>query len=395
MAPRTEPGFGHAMLGEWLLDPDVAYLNHGTVGATPRVVLETQEEIRREIERQPSAFMLRQLVHLVGAAEPSPSRLRAAAETVGAFLGAAGEDLVFLENATTAVNAVLRSFPLEPGDEVLITDHTYGAVANATEYACRRAGARAVKAELPYPVADPGEVVEAVARALTSRTRLAILDHITSDTALVLPVAALTALCRERGVKVMIDGAHAPGMLELDIPALGADWYTGNLHKWLFAPRGCAVLWAAEAAQRELHPAVVSWGLDSGFTAEFDWTGTRDPSACLAAPAGIAFLERLDPAAARAYNHDLVRDAAAMLAQRWGGEPGAPETMTGSMAMVALPPRAGADKAEAERLRDGLLFEARIEVPVMAWRDRLWLRLSAQVYNEMEDFERLAAAIPA
>ena len=312
MAQLSDPGFGHAMLGEWLLDPAVAYLNHGTVGATPRAVLEVQERLRREIERQPSEFMLRQLVPMVGAAPPTPGRLRAAAATVGAFLGARADDVVFIENATTAVNAVLRSYPLEPGDEVLITDHTYGAVAHATEYACRRAGARAVKAELPYPVADPGEVVEAVARALSSRTRLAILDHITSDTAMVLPVAALTELCRERGVKVMIDGAHAPGMLELDIPTLGADWYTGNLHKWLFAPRGCAVLWAAEAAQRELHPAVVSWGLDSGFTAEFDWTGTRDPSAYLAAPAGIAFLERLGPAAARVYNHDLVRDAAAM-----------------------------------------------------------------------------------
>jgi isopenicillin-N epimerase len=387
--------FGHPLRSEWLLDPEIVYLNHGTVGATPRVVLEVQEEIRREIERQPADFMLRKLVPLVGAGPSIKGQLREAAETVAAYLGARGDDLVFVENATTAVNAVLRSFSLEPGDEVLVTDHTYGAVANAATYACRRADAKVVRAELPYPVAEPEEVVAAVAAALSPRTRLAILDHITSDTAIVLPVAALTALCRDRGVKVLIDGAHAPGMLDLDIPALGADWYTGNLHKWLFAPRGCALLWAREDAQQDLHPAVVSWGLDAGFTAEFDWTGTRDPSPYLAAPRAIGFLERLGAKDVFAYNHDLVRAAAGMLAERWGTVLGVPETMTGSMTMVPLPDGHGTDKAAAEHLRDKLLFEACIEVPVMAWRDRLWLRLSAQVYNEMADFERLAAVISA
>jgi len=381
------------MLGEWYLDPAFAYLNHGTVGATPRAVLEAQAAIHREIERHPARFLLRELKPMVGAERAAKGRLRAAAEAVGAALGARGEDLVFVENATTGVNAVLRSFDLGRGDEVLITDHTYGAVGNAAAYACRRAGARLNTVALPYPPPAGDELVAAVAAALTPGTRLAILDHIVSDAAYVMPVAALVSSCRERGVKVLIDGAHAPGMLELEIAALGADWYVGNLHKWMFAPRGCAVLWAAAEAQDQLHPAVVSWGLDQGFNAEFDWTGTRDPSPYLAAPTAIAFLERLGGGAVRAYNHDLVCEAARMLRRRWGSPPGAPEAMTGSMTLVQLPEHLEASAEAANRLRDALLFEHRIEVPVMAWRERLWVRISAQVYNEMADFERLAAAL--
>jgi isopenicillin-N epimerase len=385
--------FGRGMLGEWYLDPAFAYLNHGTVGATPRVVLEAQAAIHREIERHPARFLLRELKPMVGAEREAKGRLRAAADAVGAALGARGEDLVFVENATTGVNAVLRSFDLGPGDEVLITDHTYGAVGNAAAYACRRVGARLNTVTLPYPPRAGDELVAAVAAALTPGTRLAVLDHIVSDAAYVMPVAALTSLCRERGVKVLIDGAHAPGMLDLEIAALGADWYVGNLHKWMFAPRSCAVLWAAAEVQDQLHPAVVSWGLDHGFNDEFDWTGTRDPSPYLAAPAAIAFLERLGAGAVRAYNHELVCEAARMLRRRWGSAPGAPETMTGSMTLVQLPGHLEASAEAANRLRDVLHFEHRIEVPIMAWRERLWARISAQVYNEMADFERLAAAL--
>ncbi len=387
-------GFGRTMLGEWHLEPETAYLNHGTVGATPRVVLEAQAAIHREIERHPSRFLLRELVPMVGAEREAKGRLRMAADTVGAVLGARGEDLAFVENTTTGINAVLRSFELGAGDEVLITDHTYGAVGRAAAYACRRAGARLNTVTLPFPPQGGEEIVAVVVAAITPRTRLAILDHVVSDAAYVMPVAALVSCCREQGVRVLIDGAHAPGMLELEIAALGADWYVGNLHKWMFAPRGCAVLWASEAAQAELHPAVISWGLDHGFNAEFDWTGTRDPSPYLAAPAGLDFLDRLGPGAVRAYNHALICEAARMLRRRWGAAPGVPEAMTGSMAVVELPEHLEASAEAAVRLRDRLLFEHRIEVPIMAWRERLWTRISAQVYNEMADFERLAAAVP-
>jgi isopenicillin-N epimerase len=194
-------------------------------------------------------------------------------------------------------------------------------------------------------------------------------------------------------VPVLGDGAHAPGVLPLDIPSLGVDWYTGNLHKWAFAPRSSGILWASPARQADLHPTVISWGLDQGFTAEFDWVGTRDPSPYLAAPEGIAFQRDLGVDAARAYQHRLAWGAAELLTARWGTDPAAPESMVGAMATVQMPPRAGSTKEDALRLRNALLFEDRIEVQLHAWRERLWVRVSAQVYNEPADIERLAEAV--
>ncbi|HVR29015.1 MAG TPA: aminotransferase class V-fold PLP-dependent enzyme, partial [Thermoanaerobaculia bacterium] len=396
--------FGRAIRSEWPLDPAIAYLNHGTVGVTPRAVLAAQTAIRDEIETNPSLHVLRRVTPMLGG-EERRGALREAAERVAAFLGARGDDLVFVDNDTTGINAVLHSFDLGPGDDVLVTSTTYGGVRQAVRYACRRSGASMVVAEDPSPIGEPGEVLAAVERAITPRTRLAVLDHIVSETGVVLPIADLVALCRARGgpdLRVLVDGAHVPGQLALDVPAIGADWYAANLHKWAFAPRSCGVLWAAPAAQEDLHPAVVSWNLDGGFTAEFDWTGTRDPSAFLAAPAGISFLESLGFAAARAYNHRLLWEGVSLLGERWaGGEPGegwqvvAPESMSGAMTAVRLPAVLGGDRTAAERLRDALLFEHGVEVSVFPWRERLWVRLAVQVYNETEDFERLAAGVDA
>jgi len=210
-----------------------------------------------------------------------------------------------------------------------------------------------------------------------------------------LPVAELIALGRAHGAAVLVDGAHAPGALDLDIAALGADWYVGNLHKWACSPRSCGILWAPPARQAGLHPPVVSWGLDQGFTTEFDWVGTRDPSPYLAAPAGIAFLRELGAAEVRAYDHGLAWRGARLLAQRWETELEVGEAMVGTMATVPLPARAGADVEAAARLRDALLFEDRIEVQMHAAHGRLWARISAQVYNDESDVERLAEAVLA
>ncbi|MEP6505805.1 MAG: aminotransferase class V-fold PLP-dependent enzyme, partial [Betaproteobacteria bacterium] len=285
------PAFGRALLSHWWLDPDLTYLNHGTVGVTPRAVLETQQEWQRRIEAQPASFLFRELTRMnpdmAGATRPL---LRRVADEIGAFVGVRGDDLVFVDNASTGVNAVLRSIALAPDDEILILDQAYGAVAKAAGFVARLAGARVVTVETPFPV--DGDVTQAcadaVARAITPRTRIAVLDHISSETALTLPIVAMIERCRARGVPVLVDGAHAPGAIALDIAALGADWYVGNLHKWAFAPRACALLWVAPAQRASLHPPVISWGLDEGLTHEFDWTGTRDPSAVLAAPAGLA-----------------------------------------------------------------------------------------------------------
>ncbi len=398
--------FGRPLLGQWWLDPAIIYLNHGTVGATPRVVLEAQHAWQRRIETQPARFLFREALHwsaadaVVSASSGHPrSLVRAAADEVGAFVGARGEDIVF-DNASTGINAVLRSLALADGDEILILDQAYGAVAKAAGFVARQAGARVVTVALPFPVdGDAADVTsayaDAVERALGPRTRIAVIDHVASDTALVLPVAEIAARCRAHGVPVLVDGAHAPGAIALDIPGLGVDWYVGNLHKWAFVPRACGLLWAAPERQAALHPPTISWGLDTGMTSEFDWTGTRDPSAILAAPTALAFMrEALGVDAMRAWNHDLVWRMAHALAKRWGRCWTVPEAMVGCMATVPLPERLDALGTDAmPRLKDWLLRERGIEAQVLALHGRAHVRLAAQVYNDESDYERLAQAI--
>jgi len=395
------PTFGRSFLAHWWLDPGITYLNHGTVGATPRVVLEAQHAWQRRIEAQPAAFLFRELISLEPSDRATPGAprplLRQVADTVGDFLGARGDDLVFVDNASTGINAVLRSLALRPGDEIVVLDQAYGAVVKAAEFVARAAGARVVVATTPFPVEGDATqaCADAVERALTPRTRLAVIDHVSSETALVLPVAAMVERCRARGVPALVDGAHVPGALALDIAAIGADWYVGNLHKWAFAPRACGFLWVAPGRRAGLHPPVISWGLDVGLAQEFDWTGTRDPSAALCAPAGIAFMrDVLGLAAMRTWNHDLVWRMAHALAARWGQPFSTPETMVGCMAGVALPERIqalGSDAAPA--LKDWLLAERRIEAQVLSIRGRPHVRLAAQVYNDESDYERLADAV--
>jgi isopenicillin-N epimerase len=366
---------------EWLLDPEVAFLNHGSFGATPRAVLAEQDRWRALMERHPTHFMSEEL----------PPALRAAATRLAAFVGARAEDLVFVENATAGCNTVLRSLVFAPGDEILVTDHGYAAVRKAAEYVAARAGARIVEANVPFPLEDSAQVVAAISSRLGPRTRLAIFDHITSPTAIIFPVRELIKLCRAAGVPVLIDGAHAPGMLSLDVPSLGADWYTGNCHKWLMAPRGSAFLWVAPQRQADTHPLVISHGFGQGFTAEFDWVGTRDPSAWLSVPAAIDFHERLGGARLRERNAALAREQVTLLARTWATERGAPDALTGSMAAVRLP-LDGATTERALELRRTLFDAHRIEAPVTAFAGALWVRISAHAYNRPENYARLAAS---
>ncbi|MGQ9369747.1 aminotransferase class V-fold PLP-dependent enzyme [Azospirillum sp. ST 5-10] len=372
-----------AARGLWRLAPDVAYLNHGGFGATPAAVLEVQAALRERIEAAPGPFF----------AHEHPALLRAAAAAVAGWLGGRGEDLVFVDNATAAVNAVLRSFALERGDELLVTSTTYGAVRTAARFAAAAPGARVVEAVLPLAPSGPQAVAAALEAALTPRTRLAVIDHVVSETAQVLPVAELAARLRARGVAVLVDGAHAPGQVPLDVAAVGADWYAANLHKWAFAPRSCGVLWAAPHRQDGLVPPVVSWGYGQGYTAAFDWMGTRDPTPWLAAPAGIAFHERLGGARLMAENRARVLAAARLLEEAWGVRAPVPEAMTAAMRLVPLPGDAPATAEAAAALRRRLWEEARIEVPVLALGGRLWVRLSAQAYTTAADAGRLAAAV--
>jgi isopenicillin-N epimerase len=390
-ATRT---FGASVRADWPLDANVTYLNHGTVGVTPYRILAAQQAIRDEIERRPSGILLRELTSIVvGRPRPEKPRMRQAAEVVAEFLGARGDDVVFVDNATTGANAVLRSFPLAAGDEILVTDLGYGGVTQAAAFAARERGGVLRTAVTPYPVRSSADLVEAIIAAIGPRTKLAVIDHITSQSALILPVAEIAKECHARGVAVLADGAHAPGAISFDIPSLGVDWYVANLHKWMWTPRSSGILWAPPERQKGLHPAVISWGLDQGFTAEFDLPGTRDPSAHLAAPAAIALMRELGVREVQQYNHALVWAGARRLADRWNVPLDTPEALVGTMATIELPERVGRTADEALDVRDRLLFEHGIEVQLHSFRDRLHARISAQIYNTMDDIDRLADVV--
>jgi len=381
------------MLEHWLLDPACTYLNHGTVGATPRRVLQKQQQLRDEMERQPSRFLLRELNGHQPMPGRSVSRYREASDQVAAFVGSRAEDLVFVPNVTTGMNAVLQSLPFGRGDEILMTDFAYGAIALTAAAVCERTGAALRTVSLEYPIRDAGSVVERIANGITPQTKLVVVDHITAHTALILPVAAIAAECRRRGVPVLVDGAHVPGARPLDVASLGVDWYAANLHKWAHAPRGCGFLWAAPDRQAVVHNPIVSWGRDKGFRTEFEHTATVDPTSCLAAPEGIRLLRDWGFAACLEYMHNLAWDAAGLLADCWHTAFEIPREMVGAMVTVPLPADAGATDADAVRVRLALLVEDRIEVQLHAWRGRLWARVSAQVYNELSDVVRLGDAV--
>jgi isopenicillin-N epimerase len=373
------PDWGGAIRDEWDLDPAFLTVNHGSYGATPRAVTAAQREWQRRMEAQPVRFFGRE----------APAALRAAAARLAAFLGARGDDLVFVENATVGCNAVLRSLDFGRGDEILVLSHGYGAVVKAARYVASRTGARVVEAQIPFPRADDDAVVAAVAGAITNRTKLAVLDHVTSASALVLPLKRLADACHAAGVPVLADGAHGPGNLDLDVPATGADWYVGNCHKWLCGPKGCGFLWAAPAQQSKIHPVTISHGYGQGFLAEFDWTGTRDMSAYLAVTAALDFHELVGGAALRARNRALAAEGAALLAGRLGTETGSGNDAPNAMGLVRLPLSGDLSPARALAVRE-LLLDAGTDAPVNEVDGAIWLRISAQAYNSRTDYERLA-----
>jgi isopenicillin-N epimerase len=375
----TTPAFGTAIRHEWPLDWSWLTVNHGSFGAAPKVVLAAQDAWRHQLEAQPSRFMRRVL----------PGALRHAAERLGGFLGAAGKDLAFLDNATVGCNAVLRSIRFKPGDEILILSHGYAAVGNAARYIAERTEARIVEAAVPFPNPTADAIVANVERALTTRTRLAILDHITSSSALLLPLERLIRVCHDAGALVLVDGAHGPGQVTLDLPRLDADWYVGNCHKWLMAPKGSAFIWARPDRQNDLHPVTISHGFNKGFLEEFDWTGTRDPSAFLAVDAAIDFHERLGGTALMARNVALAADATTLLAARLNAERGAGPELSAAMGLVRLPLGGPATTERAQTLRQRFL-DHETDAPLHAQAGGIWLRLSAQAYNELADYEKLA-----
>jgi isopenicillin-N epimerase len=380
MSMSNAPALGAAIRPEWALDWRHLAVNHGSFGAAPKAVLAAQEEWRQRLEARPSYFMRCIL----------PVALRESADAVAAFVGAAGQDVALIDNATTGCNAVLHSLAFAPGDEILLFSHAYGAVRNTAIYVAERSGARIVEAAVPFPGTEADALLASFAGAITARTRLAVIDHITSPSALLLPVERLVRSAQAHAVPVLVDGAHGPGQVALDLTALGADWYVGNCHKWMMAPKGCGFLWARADRQQGLHPTTISHGFGGGFLAEFDWTGTRDPSACLAVPAAIDFLRRLGGSALLVRNAALARQAGLLLADRLGTEIGAPAALGAAMALVRLPLGGAATTERAKALRLRLLEEFATDAPLHALAGAIWVRLSAQAYNELEDYEKLA-----
>ena len=399
--PRVNQ-FGAHLRDQWMLDPAVTYLNHGTVGAPPRQILELQQSIRNDIERQPATYLLRNLADVDGKPRRAAPLMRDAAAVVAQFVGADVDDLVFLDNATTGANAVLRSYPFVPGDEILVTTFGYGGVTNVANYVARTQGLVVRTITMPPPNPAVGSVhpqayIDAIAAAIggntAGRTKMLLIDHITASTALIMPIAEIAAVCHDRGVLVLVDGAHGPGSIALDIPALGVDWYFGNLHKWAWTPRSAGLLWVAPQHHSYLHAPVTSWGLDRGIAAEFDAFGTRDPSPYLAAPGSIEMMESWGLEDIFDYNHNLAWQAGQLLSTRWNMPFSTPEQMIASMVCVTLPTRLGSTIHDAQRVRDALLFDANIEVPTTATETGMTMRVSTQVYNDLEDIDRLGDAI--
>ena len=356
------------MRNGFLLDPDVAYLNHGSFGACPKPVFREYQRLQLALERGPTDFFTRRVARWFWDGGEEPGELARARATLAAFVGASPEDLVFVPNATSGLNAVIRSLSLGPGDEVLTTGHEYGAVTRTWEFA----GARLVRCE-------PDEV----AWRIGSTTRAVSVSHITSPTALVLPVEEICAAARARGVLSIVDGAHAPGQLPLDLESLGADVYAGNCHKWLCAPKGAGFLWARPEHQTWIEPLVVSWGYreDADFGERHGWQGTRDLTAYLTVPKAIEVHATFDHAEQRAL---------ADTAERRLGELGLPHVRGAPapfMRAVELPP------SDAAALWERLYADHRVEVPVYEWAGRRILRVSIGPYNDESDVDRLTAAL--
>lgn len=380
MPPEREAAGPPASLrGLFLLRPDVVFLNHGSFGACPRPVFEVYQRWQRELERQPVEFLHYRFKDL----------MRTAREGLAAFLGAEAEDLVYVPNATTGLNIVARSLALGPGDEVVGTDHEYGALDKTWTFVCDRRGARYVRARLPIPMESPEAVADAIWAHVTARTRVLFLSHITSPTALILPVEPLVRRARGAGILTVIDGAHAPGQIPVNLGALGADFYAGNCHKWMCAPKGSGFLHARREVQPLLTPLVVSWGWPSSFIEEQQWQGTRDVAAFLSVPAAIDFLRAHDWPAVREACHALAAEARRALVSLGGLPALSPDSPAWYAQMVSVP----LPLSDAEAARTRLWTEFGVEAPIMSWNERSLLRVSVQGYNSRADVEALAAAV--
>ena len=380
------------------LDPNVTFLNHGSFGSCPLAVLEHQQEIRNRIERQPVQFYQRELEPLLDEARAS----------LAAFVGCPSEDLVYVTNATEGINTVLRSLEFNPGDELLVSNHEYNACRNAIHFAAERNGANVKTIQIPFPIESEQEVVDAVMREVTSNTRLLLIDHVTSQTGMILPIRRIIDQLADRSIDTLVDGAHAPGMLPLNIDSLGATYYTGNCHKWICAPKTAAFLYTRSDKRDSIRPLTISHGANSPrtdrtrFQLEFGWKGTGDPSAALTVPYCIEYMDSLISggwSAIMEYNRKLVLAGRAAIQQELWIEPPCPDEMIGSLASIPLPDSKLEEPYHSLRYLDywqkPLIEKHHIEVPVITWpiHPKRVVRISAQVYNSLSQYKKLGKVL--
>ena len=374
-----------SLKNHFLLDPEIVFLNHGSFGATPRPVFETYQAWQRELERQPVEFLGRRHNDL----------MREARVKLGAYIHAEADDVVYVPNATTGLNIVARSLHLKPGDEILTTDHEYGALDRTWQFLCRQTGAVYKQQPVPLPLTTADDFIEQFWAGVTPRTRVVFFSHITSPTALIFPAQEICRRARQAGIISIIDGAHAVGQIPLDMQTIGADFYSSNAHKWLCAPKGSAFLYARREMQCLVEPLVVSWGYESEkpgaskFIDEQEWTGTRDIAAFLSVPAAIDFFAAHDWARVRLECHALAQSARSRIAALTGLPPLCPDSSDWYMQMFAapLPP------CDAAQVKIRLYDEFQIEVPIVTWQNRQFIRVSIQAYNSTDDIDRLIEAL--
>jgi isopenicillin-N epimerase len=366
---------------QFLLDPDIAYLNHGSYGACPRPVFEVYQEWQLRTEREPTQFFFRE----------ADAELDAARATIGRYLNADADDLVFVPNATIGLNTVIRSLHLEAGDEILTTDHEYGALDYTWEFMCSKTGACYRPHPIPMPVTTHADFVESFWSAVTPRTRVIYISHMTSPTALIFPVQEICRRARAAGILTIVDGAHIPGHIPLDLRALDADFYSGNFHKWLCAPRGSAFLYVKREHHRLIEPLVISWGWPEreSFVRQNQWQGTRELAAFLSVPAAIAFQEQHHWSTVRAECHALVTSAQTRIARLEGAQMVSPNNgeWFAQMVTLLLPP------CDVEQIERTLLHDYKVDIPVRAWREHRFIRVSIQGYNTADDVDRLLSGL--
>lgn len=371
----------------WGLDPSIVFLNHGSFGATPKSILATQARWRSTMEEDPVNFNM----------EILPQMIRNSAERLATFLHTTADQIVFVDNATTGVNAVLRSLlpVLRPSDEILTTSHVYGAVWQTMMYLRDSTGVRLVTAEVPFPISHKDEVIHAVKNAITPATKLVVIDHITSPTGILFPIEEIIQLCKELEIYTLIDGAHAPGNVLINLDELQPSWYTGNCHKWMCAPKGTAFLWTSKEMQPFTHPTVLSHNYKAGYIPEFDWVGTKDLTGILCIPdvldlitewGGVEEITRK--------NKELLLKGRAILTAAFAIEAPAPESFLTTMATLPLPFEMPTTEESKLQLNSRLRKEYSIQMPFIPFNNKMWFRISAFLHNTEDEYQYLAMSLP-